>query len=409
MTTGDSTVFESIVLDEYSYHLPEEKIAKHPLSGRDSSKLLFYQAGAIQHKKFTDLPALLPNGSMLVFNNTRVIPARLYFTKETGARIEVFLLQPLAPADIQQAMAAQGSCSWQCMIGNRKRWKPDQALSMQLQVEEKTILVQARLADAVSSEVIFEWTPHTVTFASVVEAAGEIPLPPYLNRKANQEDTERYQTVYSSQRGAVAAPTAGLHFTPALLALLQEKGFKTEQLTLHVGAGTFQPIKENNLALHPMHREQLIITEQNLLNLLQQKGPIIPVGTTSMRTLESIYWYGVKLLLKDPEAAFFISKDECYQYAAPSLPSREEALAAVLEKVRQRTERMLSGETEIFIVPGYAFRMCRGLVTNFHQPESTLMLLVAAFIGPAWRKLYQEALEQDYRFLSYGDSSFLLP
>ncbi|MBW3546348.1 MAG: S-adenosylmethionine:tRNA ribosyltransferase-isomerase, partial [Bacteroidetes bacterium] len=228
-------------------------------------------------------------------------------------------------------------------------------------------------------------------------------------RKAGPEDAERYQTVYSSQTGAVAAPTAGLHFTPQLLSELSQLGFRTEQLTLHVGAGTFQPIKENDLSRHPMHREQLVISEENLRHLLNHNGPLISVGTTSMRTLESLYWYGTKLLLKDPQAPFFISKDECYQYPAAHLPTGRQSLAAVFSKIQQLPEHTLRGETEIFIVPGYQFKLCNGLITNFHQPESTLMLLVAAFIGPDWKQVYQQALEQNYRFLSYGDSSLLLP
>lgn len=410
MTTSTPTVFDAISLDEYRYPLPDDKIAKHPLAQRDKSKLLFYQAGTILHQQFRDLPGLLPAGSMLVFNNTRVIPARLHFRKETGALIEIFLLQPQAPVtDIQQAMAITGSCQWECMIGNRKRWKPDQPLLMELSIDGKQLMIKARLTDPATSMVAFEWQPADISFAALVEAAGEIPLPPYLNRKAGPEDTERYQTVYSSQKGAVAAPTAGLHFTPQLLNELKQQNFSTEQLTLHVGAGTFQPIKESDLSRHPMHREQLVITEENLRHLLEHSGPLISVGTTSMRTLESLYWYGVKLLLQDPQAPFFISKDECYQYGAAELPTASQALAAVLSKIQQLPERTLRGETEIFIVPGYQFKLCKGLITNFHQPESTLMLLVAAFIGPAWKQVYQQALEHDYRFLSYGDSSLLLP
>lgn len=410
MTTSAPSVFDAISLDEYRYPLPDEKIAKHPLAERDRSKLLFYQAGTILHQQFRELPGLLPAASMLVFNNTRVIPARMYFRKETGALIEIFLLQPQAPVtDIQQAMAVTGRCQWDCMIGNRKRWKPEQALLMELSIGGKQVQISARQPDPASSVVEFEWQPAEINFAALVEAAGEIPLPPYLNRKAGPEDTERYQTVYSSQKGAVAAPTAGLHFTPQLLAQLKQQGFRTEQLTLHVGAGTFQPIKENDLSRHPMHREQLVITEENLRHLLEHTGPLISVGTTSMRTLESLYWYGVKLLLKDPQAPFFIGKDECYQFQPAQLPTGRQSLAAVLAKIQQQAEGILRGETEIFIVPGYQFKLCQGLITNFHQPESTLMLLVAAFIGPDWKKVYQQALEQNYRFLSYGDSSLLLP
>lgn len=409
MTTSAPTVFDSLKLEEYRYFLPDERIAKHPLQERDQSKLLFYQEGALQHHSFFELPELLPADSLLVFNNTKVIPARLQFRKETGALIEIFLLQPVAPsADIQLAMGATGFSIWQCMIGNRKRWKLDQVLQLTLKINDQQVLVEARQKDAASAEVELSWTPAEISFAEVVEAAGEIPLPPYLNRKAEQADKDRYQTVYSSQKGAVAAPTAGLHFTPAVLQQLQKKGVKTEELTLHVGAGTFQPIKETNLALHTMHREQLIVTAANILQLLNHEGPVVSVGTTSMRTLESLYWYGVKLLT-DPAATFFISKRESYDFPEEELPSKTSALRAVLNKVQTLPDQLLKGETEIFIVPGYKFRICQGLITNFHQPESTLMLLVAAFVGPDWQHIYQEAIENNYRFLSYGDSSLLLP
>lgn len=419
MTKSALTIFSAIALEEYRYTLPEERIAKHPLTERDQSKLLVYEPGQafkeaseaeeVRHHHFYELPELLPENSLLVFNNTKVIPARLLFKKETGAIIELFLLQPLAPTtDIQLAMGASGFTIWECMIGNRKRWKLGQPLRSSLMINKQEIVIEAQLQANDSSAVALGWTPKEITFAEIVEAAGEIPLPPYLKRSAELSDKERYQTVYSSQKGAVAAPTAGLHFTTPLLERLARKGISTEQLTLHVGAGTFQPIKASNLAEHPMHCEQMVITEENIQHLLRHTGKVIAVGTTSMRTLESLYWYGVKLL-QNPDAPFFISKSEAYGYEEQLLPSYTTALEAVLQKIKRQPDRQLKGETEIFIVPGYSFKVCKGLITNFHQPESTLMLLVAAFVGNNWKSLYHEALSSEYRFLSYGDSSLLLP
>ena len=334
LSSSTSQIFETVQLEDYRYSLPEERIAKHPLPERDKSKLLLYKQSNIEHRHFYELPDLLPQHSLLVFNNTKVIPARLQFKKDTGALIEIFLLQPVAPsADIQTAMSATGFSIWQCMIGNRKRWRPEQTLQLLLNVRGQEVQLEAKQGPE-SSEVTFHWNSDDIHFAELIEAAGEIPLPPYLNRKAEKEDKDRYQTVYSSQNGAVAAPTAGLHFTPAVLERLKEKGIQTEELTLHVGAGTFQPIKENNLALHPMHREQVVISESNVRQLLNHKGPLISVGTTSMRSLESLYWYGVKLI-HDPAAPFFITKEESYQYEEEQLPTREEALKAVLKKVEQ--------------------------------------------------------------------------
>jgi S-adenosylmethionine:tRNA ribosyltransferase-isomerase len=403
------SIFDSVQLDEYRYELPEERIAKHPLPERDKSKLLFYKAGGIEHSCFFELPQLLPQNSLLVFNNTKVIPARLGFKKETGAHIEIFLLQPLAPTtDVQLAMGASGFSSWQCIIGNRKRWRDGKALRLKLKIDDQEVLLEASLESTEGTAVNFSWSPSHYSFAEIVEAAGDIPLPPYLKRKAETLDRERYQTVYSKEKGAVAAPTAGLHFTAGVLEQLKGAGHQTEQLTLHVGAGTFQPIKEKNLSLHPMHREQVVISEANVEHLLKHDGPVVAVGTTSMRTLESLYWYGVKLM-HNPEEAFFISKNESYTYEENELPTYKQALKAVLQRIQQQPGNQITGETEIFIIPGYKFRICKGLVTNFHQPESTLMLLVAAFVGADWKQIYEQALAGNYRFLSYGDSSLLLP
>lgn len=400
--------FSAVQLKDYRYQLPDEAIAKYPLTRRDQSRLLVYRQKEISHRQFGELPDLLPARSLLFFNNTKVIPARMLFQKETGAQIELFLLQPVSPSTIMsEALSQTSHCSWQCMIGNLKRWKEEQPLFRHFIFNGQKITVKALLKDRSEGLVDFSWDGENISFAELVEAGGQVPLPPYLNREAEAEDKPRYQTVYSQAAGAVAAPTAGLHFTEEVLQQLEQKNISTDFLTLHVSAGTFRPIKDS-VEEHPMHREQLIIRKNNLRSLLTAEGPVIAVGTTSMRTLESLYWYGVRLL-ESSVAPFFIRKEEAYAYREEDLPHTKEAFKAVLDKMEREGLEELWGETEIFIVPGYRFRVCRGLITNFHQPESTLILLIAAFIGPRWRSLYQEALDKGYRFLSYGDSSFLFP
>lgn len=386
---------------DYTYILPEDRIALHPLKDRDQSKLLVYKGGVISHQKFSDLPNLLPNNATLFFNDTRVIPARIYFTKGTGARIEVFLLNPVMDSQpVQVAMLATGGTNWLCTIGNLKKWKEGAPLTH----ERDGITLAATLKDSAAGEVEFSWTPSTLSFAEIVEHFGHTPLPPYLHREANEEDKNRYQTVYSHHKGAVAAPTAGLHFSKRVINQLVTNGLVLDYLTLHVSAGTFQPIKTANAFEHPMHAEQIIISRQNIDNLLLTNRKVIAVGTTSMRTLESLYWYGVKLL--KGEDTFNIAQNEPY-LANQSIPTRKEALEAVKEKMGSQSTLM--GQTSIFMVPGYKFRVCDGLITNFHQPGSTLMLLVAAFVGSGWKSIYETALRENYRFLSYGDSSLLLP
>jgi S-adenosylmethionine:tRNA ribosyltransferase-isomerase len=383
----------SISLKDYHYSLPEERIAEFPLADRASSKLLTCRQGKIAHRTFRDLSSELPSGSLLIFNNTRVIPARLIFHKPTGARIEVFLLEPALPSNYEQNMGAHGSCSWHCMIGNAKRWKSGE-------IEVPELGLKATRQD---ETVTFTWSEE-LSFSEILDSAGKIPLPPYIHREVEESDKERYQTVYSKHEGAVAAPTAGLHFTDALLTELREKGFQEDFLTLHVSAGTFQPMKADTPEEHPMHREQIIVTKQNVKNLLTEDS-VIPVGTTSMRTLESLYWYGVKLL--NGESDFFIPK--LYPYSIANPPSKRESLNTVLIHMEMNNVESIIGHTEIFIFPGYHFRICSGLITNFHLPGSTLILLVAALIGEKWREVYQQALTNEYRFLSYGDSSLLIP
>lgn len=391
----------SVDIKEYAYDLPSEKIANHPLQNRDQSKLLIYKAGAIRHTKFDQLPNQLPDHSILFFNDTKVIPARLFFQKETGAQIELFLLHPIEPSSLLQlAMQATTSAAWKCTIGNLKRWSENTTLIK----KARDIELQAHLKNREEGVVYFKWTPKHISFAEVVHAIGVTPLPPYIKREADKNDLERYQTVYSHYDGAVAAPTAGLHFTEKVLTDIKHKGIETDFLTLHVSAGTFQPVKVDNAFDHEMHAEQIIVSKKNIINLLTEKS-VVAVGTTSARTLESLYWYGVKLIA-NPNAEFIIHQFDPYEL--PTIYAKKEAFEAVAKKMNDETLERITGKTSIYILPGYSFKVCNALITNFHQPGSTLMLLVAAFIGNDWKKIYKEALENEYRFLSYGDSSLLV-
>jgi len=394
------TMDKSILIKDYTYELPENRIAQYPLAQRDQSKLLFYKDGEIKHDRFTSLPDLLPPQSVLFFNDTKVIPARLRFQKETGATIEIFLLNPIAPSTlVQLAMGATSHATWHCTIGNLKRWPSKTVLTKQV----GDIVIKADLIDREQTLVGFSWQPKSKSFAEIISATGFIPLPPYLNREAEKGDLETYQTVYSHHEGAVAAPTAGLHFTNAVLDNLQAKGHSTEFLTLHVSAGTFQPVKVEKAAEHAMHGEQVVVTKKNVEAILTAKS-IGAVGTTSLRTLESLYWYGVKLI-EEGDQPFLISQNE--PYLLPGHHSRQKAVERLLLKLEKDGSDTLFGETAIYAMPGYNYRVVDFLITNFHQPGSTLILLVAAFVGLNWKKIYQEALDNEYRFLSYGDSSLL--
>ncbi|MCR9017492.1 S-adenosylmethionine:tRNA ribosyltransferase-isomerase [Aquiflexum gelatinilyticum] len=397
---------EDIKLSDYEYTLPEEKIAKFPLENRSDSKLIQYCSQAISHHRFFEIPNFIPAGSMMVFNNTKVIPARLIFQRESGAKIEIFLLKPLYPSTIiSEIMTNTSSVIWETFIGNLKKWRENEILQGQIIIHGKTEIINARIVDRSEKHVEITWSGNKVPFVTIVEAAGEVPIPPYLNRKATIKDKTRYQTVYSKKEGAVAAPTAGLHFTEEVLQALEEKGVKKEFLTLHVSAGTFQPIKEENVAFHPMHSEQMVFTLETIINLASQKDKIIAVGTTSMRSLESLYWFGVRLGL---EKSNLFEIPKLYPYSDfESLPDRTSSFEAILNYMKQNNLNEITGSTEIMIMPGYDFKVCDALVTNFHQPSSTLILLVAAFTKGNWRKIYNEALDKDYRFLSYGDSSLL--
>ncbi|MDL5050941.1 S-adenosylmethionine:tRNA ribosyltransferase-isomerase [Oscillatoria amoena NRMC-F 0135] len=391
-------------ISDYTYDLPDERIAMHPMPRRDDSKLLIYRKGEIKHTEFKSLADYLPATSTLFFNNTRVIRARLLFTKETGATIEVFLLHPVKPsAEISLAMKANGESAWQCSIGNLKRWNKNTVLTL----AKGDIQLKARLADRSATLVELIWQPTSLTLAEILEQVGAIPLPPYIKRLTEPNDANRYQTIYSVHEGAVAAPTAGLHFTDAVFKSMKRKGIEHDFLTLHVSAGTFQPVKAADALQHEMHSEQIVVTRNNLISLLQPNRFIVPVGTTAMRTLESLYWYGVKLM-NQPNADFVISQTEPYQVQS-RLPSGNDALQAVLRRIEINSLDSIAGQTSMYIYPGYPFRICQGLITNFHLPASTLILLVAAFIGSDWRQVYTEALRNNYRFLSYGDSSFLIP
>ena len=382
-------------LSDYVYALPDARIAKHPPAERGDSKLLVYRGGQITHRPFRAIADELPADALLVFNDTRVIPARIVLHKPTGARVEVFLLEPLLPsAAHEEVMNSTAACTWRCMIGNARKWRIGTALR-----HPDLAFAATRTA---RDEVRFAWTG--ATFGELLTAIGRLPLPPYIDRAVEAADRERYQTVYARAEGAVAAPTAGLHFTDEVLAELSARGLRREHVTLHVSAGTFQPVKSENVAEHPMHREQVWVHRRTVDALLEAR-PTIPVGTTSLRTLESLYWFGVRLHhgLGD---GFAVRQNDPYELEPIDAA---EALRLVRDHMDAGGLERIGGQTEVFFYPGYAFRVCDGLVTNFHQPGSTLVLLVAAFIGEDWRAVYEAALGEGYRFLSYGDSSLLLP
>lgn len=395
-----------ISLSQFHYLLPDDRIARYPLVPRDSSKLLVFKQGNINHLNFTGLADQIPAESLLVFNDTKVIPARSHFRKASGAVIEILFLQPEEPTNIiNDAVLVTGECVWECMIGNKKRWKKDEILSNTVTIDGEGILVHVSYSDYDNNLVRLYWN-SAHTFLDIIQALGQIPLPPYLKRETETSDLTTYQTVYAHHEGAVAAPTAGLHFTESIFDQLEQKGISRAFLTLHVGAGTFQPIKSETITDHRMHAEQMVFSRDFIVTLIQLTGKLIPVGTTSLRSLESLYWYGIKLL-KDDTADFNIEKLYPYSFAHEILPTAKDALEAIIEQMDIQGKSEITGSTEIFIFPGYRFKLCDALITNYHQPGSTLILLIAAFTGSHWREIYQEALSQDYRFLSYGDSSLL--
>jgi len=399
-----------VYIDEYDYPLPDERIAKFPLSRRDASKLLVYRNGNISESTFSNITEFLPENALLVYNNTRVIQARLIFNKNSGAKIEVFCLEPLVPADYAQSLGATSECIWKCMVGNLKKWKEGE-LTKSLEVSGKTCTFQAeRMAtEGNTHNIRFRWDNPEIHFTDILESAGELPIPPYLHRKTEESDLTTYQTVYSKIKGSVAAPTAGLHFTDDVFQSLNAKNIETEELTLHVGAGTFQPVKTRNIADHHMHTEVISVHHDTIANLQKMLGNIIAVGTTSVRTLESLFYIGTLLQsspLVDLGGCFHVS--QWAPYETRSELSTHNALQNILDYLDTNNLTTLHAETQIMIKPGYQFRVVNGIITNFHQPKSTLLLLVSAFVDGNWKEIYDFALANNFRFLSYGDSSLLL-
>lgn len=395
-----------IRIEDYNYPLPDERIAKYPLAERDSSKLLRYINGKIDEFVFRQIPELLPSDAVMVFNDTKVVPARLHFVRPTGARIEIFCLQPVKPEEYNISFVATSSCSWKCVIGNAKKWKGD-ILDLYNPENAPEIAEMAMKARLVSREgetgiVEFSWSGGN-PFSRVLEICGTIPIPPYLNRESEAIDSERYQTLYAKFRGSVAAPTAGLHFTQAVLDAIRSKGIDIETVCLHVGAGTFLPVKNSEVAKHPMHREPFVVTLDFLKDLRSSGKSVIAVGTTSVRTLESLYYIGVSCI----ETGAPADVDQWAPYTREYEWSTEESLDAIIAYMEKNSLDKISAGTRIIIVPGFRFRVVDMLVTNFHQPESTLILLVSAFVGGDWKTIYDYALSHDFRFLSYGDSSLL--
>ncbi len=394
-----------IRIEDYNYTLPEERIAKYPLERRDSSKLLIYNDGLVRQSVFSRISEELPEGAVMVFNDTKVVPARLFFKRATGAHIEIFCLEPLNPVDYNVSFASSEKCSWKCVIGNAKRWKDDIIFLDAPEGELADLELSARLVsrDAQTGEVEFSWKGG-VPFSHVLELCGNVPIPPYLNRETEPIDLERYQTLYAHIRGSVAAPTAGLHFSDAVLDNIREKGIRTENVCLHVGAGTFLPVKSSQVSEHQMHREPFVVSLGLLRSLRDKNFPLIAVGTTSVRTLESLYYAGVACIEQgEPcDIAQWAPYEREYDY------STTEALAALVQFLESRGLDELKLGTRIIIVPGFRFRLVDMLVTNFHQPQSTLLLLISAFVGGDWHSIYDYALANDFRFLSYGDSSLLI-
>ena len=398
-------VVKDIQISQYDYDLPDIRIAKYPLSQRDSSKLLVYKQGKIDQTIFSSISTHLPPRSLLVYNNTKVIHARLFFQKDTGAIIEIFCLEPIQPSDYQMVFQSTKRCTWKCMVGNLKKWKQG-ALTLVCDVKGVSIELVAE-RDMINSQIHihFSWNNVGVTFGDILEAIGKLPIPPYLHRESEENDEITYQTVYSKEQGSVAAPTAGLHFTDEVLARLHQTGICTTEITLHVGAGTFLPVKSATIGEHTMHTEMVVISKQTIKHLQASIGNIIAVGTTSVRSLESLYHIGVQV----SKQQYHLSVSQWEPYSDHQLLSPFEALQAVIQYLNNNGLTEIRFSTNIIILPSYQRKIVTGLITNFHQPKSTLLLLIAAFVGEDWKKMYEYALNNDFRFLSYGDSSLLLP
>ena len=401
------STYKDIKISDFSYELPDSKIAKYPLANRDESKLLVYKEGEIAESVFKNSPAFLPEKAQLVFNNTRVIHARLFFRKETGSKIEIFCLEPLEPADYQIAFHQTSQTTWKCMVGNLKKWKGE-ILHQTVEVSGKTVVLSAEKVEQNENTVAvhFFWD-QPFSFAEIIEHTGILPIPPYLNRETEETDEETYQTVYAKIDGSVAAPTAGLHFTDSVFENLKTKEISTYEITLHVGAGTFQPVKSETLSGHTMHREMVIIPKKIIRAFYKNPEKIIAVGTTSVRSLESLYWLGLQL----ENGIFSPEKPEVLQwepYETEPKISLKKSLENILDYLGKEKLEQMQFSTQIIILPGYQFKVIEGMFTNFHQPQSTLLLLIAAFLGDKWKDIYDYALANNFRFLSYGDSNLYL-
>ncbi len=398
-----------IDLSEYNYELPPDRIAQHPVKERDNSKILISEKDSITEDKFKNIGNYLPPGSLLVFNNTRVIQARILFRKETGAEIEILCLEPLKPGGYDESFTSRGPVEWKCMVGNLKKWKSGPlSLIVNLDDHPLNLIAEKVFPEGDAYRIRFRWNNENLSFGEVLEAAGHIPLPPYINRSDSEDDRIRYQTVYSDIKGSVAAPTAGLHFTDKLLGNLKNDGIGSVKITLHVGAGTFRPVKSKSITGHEMHCEHYFISVLTVEELLRNMDKIIAVGTTTVRTLESLYWTGVRLLQNREADNGLMHLDQWEPYSLEQNIPAKSALEAVINKLRRENKTIMEASTSMIIIPGYKFRLTKGIITNFHQPGSTLLLLVSAWTGEKWKKIYKYALDNGFRFLSYGDSSLLL-
>ena len=403
---------KDIHISEYNYELPDERIAKFPKAERDHSKLLVYNKGEVGEDIFYNLPNYLPQGALMVYNNTKVIQARLHFRKETGALIEIFLLEPAEPADYEQMFQQTRRCSWLCLVGNQKKWK-EGTLTRELRVKNEEVRVSAtrRGEHGTSQWIDLERDNERVNFAEILDEMGELPIPPYLNRETQESDKTTYQTVYSKIKGSVAAPTAGLHFTERVLKDIDARGIEREEVTLHVGAGTFKPVKSDTIGEHPMHTEYIAVRRHTLERLLAHNCEVIAVGTTSVRTLESLYYMGLKVVQNPDirEEELHVNQWEPYEEGRCKMEDVRSVIQALLDWMIRKELTVLHSSTQIIIAPGYTYHIVKMLITNFHQPQSTLLLLVSAFVKGDWHKIYDYALAHDFRFLSYGDSSLLIP
>jgi len=394
---------KNISIKDFTYHLPDEKIALHPPEERDSSKLLIYKNGNIEEDRYKNIHQHLPQNSFLIFNNTKVIKARILFTKPTGGVIEIFLLEPFG-ADYTTTLSATKSCRWKCLVGGVSKWK-EEHLELKMKNEELKITLLQKLTDAYV--IGFDWKGNS-SFAEIIEEAGNIPLPPYIKRKPEADDSNRYQTIYAAHDGSVAAPTAGLHFTETVFEKLASKNITHDFVTLHVGAGTFKPVKAATMDAHEMHAEWIDVNSSSIKNIIANlDNTIVAVGTTSLRTIESLYWLGVKASLYPSSPQLQLGQWEVYEELAGTTLTVKAALESLLQWLQKNNTMRLFTQTQILIAPGYNFKIAKALVTNFHQPQSTLLLLVAAAVGDDWKKIYNYALENDFRFLSYGDGSLL--